>query len=339
MKKPTLIDVGLEAGVSAITVSRALREPDLVTDSTREKVTAAVKKLGYVADAAASTLASSRSSVIGVLVPSFSNQVFSDVLSGASEVFEGTRFSIQIGNTGYSALKEEELVPKFLMLKPAGLIIAGINQTSATRKLLQSANCPVVQVMDMTEDPIDAIVGFSNYQAAAEATQHMVQEGFRKIAFVGTRMDPRTQERMAGYRSVLEEHGLFDSARQITTTTRSSVEIGRHLLGDILDRAPDSDAVFCNNDDVAVGIAFECQRRNIKIPQDMGICGFNDLGTTAQMNPSITSVRTPRFETGQTAARYILEVVSNKIEEQQKIFDLGFKLIKRASTSPKVLGR
>lgn len=332
MKKPTLIDVGKESGVSAITVSRALRDPDRVSKALRDRVFAAVEKLGYVPDAAASTLASKRSSVIGVLVPSFSNYVFSDVLAGASSVIEGTKYSVQIGNTGYSALTEEAMIPRFLTLKPAGIIIAGVDQTEKSRQMLTAADCPIVQVMDTSENPIDVIVGFSNFRAASEAVAHMIAQGFRRIAFVGTRMDPRTQQRMAGYRHIMEQHGLFDEALLITTPQKSSVEIGRHLLGSLLEVVPDCDGVFCNNDDVAVGIALECHRRNIRIPQDMGICGFNDLGTTSQMQPAITSVNTPRAEIGSRAAQYILDRNAGASTPENRNIDLGFDLKIRAST-------
>jgi len=332
MKKATLIDVGRESGVSAITVSRTLREPDRVSPALRERVHAAVKKLGYVPDSAASTLASNRSTVIGILVPSFSNYVFSDVLSGASNVIEGTKYSVQIANTGYSALKEEQLVPRFLNMKPAGMIITGIDQTEATRNMLLQADCPVVQVMDVSHDPIDVIVGFSNFRATADAVEHMVQEGYRRIAFVGTRMDPRTQQRLLGYRSVMEKHGLFDEKLVITTPQKSSVEIGRHLLGELLAAVPDCDGAFCNNDDVAVGIGLECQRRNISCPRDMGICGFNDLGTTSQMNPAITSVFTPRAEVGRRAAQFILDRNAGQQAPSNRCIDLGSTLKVRAST-------
>ncbi len=335
MKKPTLVDVGKESGVSAITVSRALRDPDRVSIALRERVFAAIEKLGYVPDAAAATLASNRSSVIAVLVPSFSNYVFSDVLAGASNVIEGTKYSVQIGNTGYSALTEEAMIPKFLTLKPAGIIIAGVDQTEKSRKMLAAADCPVVQIMDTSDDPIDVIVGFSNFLASAEAVAHMIEQGFRRIAFVGTRMDPRTQQRLAGYRSIMEAHGLFDEALLVTTPQKSSVEIGRHLLGSLLEKVPGCDGVFCNNDDVAVGVALECHRRNIRIPQDMGICGFNDLGTTSQMQPAITSVNTPRAEIGARAAQYILDRNAGLPQPENRNINLGFALKVRASTQRK----
>ena len=335
MKKPTLIDVGREAGVSAITVSRALRQPEKVSDSMRAKVQAAVKKLGYVPDVAAATLASKRSNIIGMLVPSFSNTVFADVLAGAYEAIRDTNFTIQIGNVQYSALTEESLLPGFLNLKPAGLIVAGIDQTATARELLRGAPCPIVQIMDLDPDPIDMIVGFSHIDGAAAAVDHMVAQGFRRIGFLGARMDSRTQKRLAGYRSVLEARGLYDEVRVMTTPAASSVAIGGHLLADLLTRAPDCDAIFCNNDDIAIGAAFECQRRAIRIPDDLGICGFNDLGITAQMHPPITSVFTPRFEIGKRAVEMIGKTLSGDLGPEEKRIDLGFELRPRASTVAK----
>ncbi|MBB5514236.1 LacI family gluconate utilization system Gnt-I transcriptional repressor [Rubricella aquisinus] len=332
MKRPTLIDVGIEAGVSAITVSRALREPEKVSESLRERIAKAIDKLGYVPNPAASSLASNRSSIIGVLVPSFSNYVFADVLSGANSVIEKTGYSIQIGNTGYDPLTEEAMIRKFVSLSPVGLIIAGVDQTETSRNMLETVDCPVVQIMDSTDDPVDVIVGFSNFEAAAASAQHMVDQGYRRIAFVGTRMDPRTQQRMAGFESVMRQHQIYDPALFITTPQKSSVEIGRHLLAGLLDKVPDCDGVFCNNDDVAVGIGLECQRRNLSVPKDFGICGFNDLGTTSQMNPAITSVYTPRVEIGERAAQYILDRAAGGPQPDIRNIDLGFTLKKRAST-------
>ena len=333
MKKPTLVDVGQEAGVSAITVSRALRQPEKVSDSMRAKVTAAVQKLGYVPDVAAAALASKRSNIIGMVVPSFSNNVFADVLAGAYDAIEGTGFTIQIGNVNYSALTEETLLPNLLNLRPAGLIVAGVDQTNRSKELLKMADCPVVQVMDAASDPLDMIVGFSHSDAAATAVGHMIDMGFRRIGFLGARMDPRSQKRMAGYRKSLEQNGLFDPALQVTTQSSSSVSVGGHLLADLLAIAPDCDAIFCNNDDIAVGAAFECQRRNLAIPRDMGICGFNDLGTAAEMHPRISSVFTPRFEIGRRAVEMAVRAINGPLPAEDRIVDLGVELRVRASTN------
>ena len=251
-KRVTLSDVASEAGVSAITVSRSIRSPGMVSAKVREKVQAAIDKLGYVPDQAASALASARTNVVGLLVPSLTNSVFSDVLRGVYDVIEGSGLSVQIGNYRYSPSKEENLVRTFLRQRPAGLIVAGIDQTEAARALLKTAPCPVVQIMDVTEAPIDLLIGFSHYDGAVEATRHLTQEGYRKPGFLGARMDPRSQARLAGFTDEAQARGVFDPQRIVTTTHPSSVGMGGQLLTDLLAQAPDTDAVFCNNDDLCL---------------------------------------------------------------------------------------
>ncbi len=330
--RPTLVDVAAEAGVSAITVSRTLRQPDLVSDLMRNKVLAAVDKLGYAPDVAASALASRQTNIVGLLVPSFSNNVFYEVIAGAYDAIEKTRYSIQIGNFHYSPTSEEKLIATFARQKPAGLILSGIDQSELSRDMLLGAPFPIVQIMDICEDPIDMIVGFSNSDAAASGVLHMIEQGYRRIGFIGARMDPRSQKRLVGYRNVMEERGQFDPALIVTTPKPSTVAIGAQLFSDLIARAPDCDAVICNNDDLATGVNFECQRRNISVPGEFGICGFNDLGTTSEMVPRVTSVFTPRYQIGAKAIGLLIQAIENHDRETPKIMDLGFDLRVRQST-------
>ena len=168
--------------------------------------------------------------------------------------------------------------------------------------MLAEAGCPVVQIMELAEDPVDMMVGFSHFDCGRIATRHLVDQGYRRIAFLGARMDPRAQRRLAGYRSALEEAGLFDP-RLVTTTPAptSALRVGRELFRDALARAPDLDAIFCSNDDVALGALFECNRSGIAVPGRIGIVGFNDIEMMQVAFPSLTSVRTPRFEIGRRA--------------------------------------
>ncbi|MGO4840968.1 substrate-binding domain-containing protein, partial [Rhizobiaceae sp. 2RAB30] len=134
----------------------------------------------------------------------------------------GSQFQIQMGNTHYSPLEEERLVKVFLGQRPAALIVAGIDQTDATRKLLRAAGCPVVQIMETSDDPVDMLVGFSHFDGGRAATAHLIEAGYRRIGFIGARMDPRSQRRLAGYRHAMEDAGLLDPHLVTTTPTPSS---------------------------------------------------------------------------------------------------------------------
>lgn len=329
--KPTVMDVAKAAGVSAITVSRALSTPDLVTTGTRAKIDTAIRTLGYMPDPAAKALASDRSDMIGVLVPSVTNTVFLDTLRGLYEVAETTDYRIQIASTRYSQAEEERLLRSFLAQRPAGLILTGVDQSAATARLLRPAPCPVVQITETGPAPFDMLVGFSHSAAARSAALHLVDQGYRRIGFLGARRDDRSTRRLSGFREGLETRGLFDPARVLFSDQPSSVPLGVAHLGDLLSRDPEADAILCNNDDLALGALFECQRRGMPVPQRFGICGFNDMDTMAAAHPAITSVRTPRLEIGRQAMTMLLARLAGE-DPGRAARDLGSQLIAREST-------
>lgn len=328
----TLVDVAAAAGVSAITVSRAIRTPEKVSPEAREKITQAIDKLGYVPDPAASALASHRTDVIALLVPSLTNSVFADVLRGIYDSLAERPFSVQIGNYQYAPSQEEKLIRTFLRQKPACMIVAGMDQTEASLALLKNASCPVVQIMDHGPEPVDLSVGLSHEAAARAGLQHLLACGYERPGFLGARMDPRSQKRLAGFRAGAEAAGVYDPGRVITTTQKSSVGMGAQLFADLLARAPDTDAILCNNDDLAAGAIFEARRRNMAIPGDIGICGFNDLEMSRHLDPRLSSVATPLYEIGATAVELAVAAIEGERPAAPSL-DLGFSLIARETTA------
>lgn len=330
-RRPTLKDVAAAADVSAITVSRTLRSPNLVSPAMRDHVLKVVEKLGFVPNLAASALASERTDVLGVLIPSVTNNVFADVLRGIYSAAGNSKYSIQLANTHYSPLEEEKLLRLFIRQQPAGLIVTGVDQSSTALSLLMDAGCPVVQIMDIEKAPVDMGVGFSHFESAKVATCHLVEQGYHKIGFLGAQMDPRTHRRLQGFKSALKQASLFDEALVVTTHRPSSVEIGCELFKDLLSKNPDVDAVFCNNDDLALGVLFECQRHQLAVPEEIGIVGFNDLGATGFSSPPITSVRTFRDLIGIKAVEMLRARIEGRLQEAS-VIDLGFEIAIREST-------
>jgi LacI family gluconate utilization system Gnt-I transcriptional repressor len=330
--KIRLTEVAKLAGVSPITASRFFRNPEALSVAKRERVDSAVKELGYVPNLAARALASHRTEVIGVVIPSLTNNVFADVLRGIYDSLEGSRYSIQLANTRYSILQEEKLLRLFRAQKPAGLIVTGINQTTDSRAILESMNCPVTQIMEIGEAPVDMMVGFSHYDASSAAIAHILAQGRRRIGFLGARMDPRVQRRFEGYRDAMTAASLFDPNLIVTTSVPTTVTLGSTLFADLVARAPDIDAVFCVNDDLALGVLFECQRRRISVPRDLAIVGFNDLEFMASAVPSLTSVRTNRYEMGRHAVTMVIDAIEGRRPEMP-VLDLGFQLMVRESST------
>jgi LacI family gluconate utilization system Gnt-I transcriptional repressor len=331
-----LTEVAKLAGVSPITASRFFRNPQALSLSKRERVASAAKELGYVPNLAARALASQRTEVIGVLIPSLTNNVFSDVLRGIYDGAEGSRYSIQLANTRYSILQEEKLLRLFQAQKPAGLIVTGIDQTAESRSVMEAMNCPIAQIMEIGPDPVDMMVGFSHYDAAFAAVSHLIAQGFRRIGFLGAQMDPRVQRRLQGYRDAMKAASLFDPRTIVTTPVPTTVTLGGTLLADLLSRTPDVEAVISVNDDLALGVLFECQRRHISVPDDMAIVGFNDLEFMASAVPSLTSVRTNRYEMGRRAVTMVTAAIDGN-HPPEPVVDLGFELMVRQSSSARGL--
>jgi LacI family gluconate utilization system Gnt-I transcriptional repressor len=329
--RTTIADVAARAEVSPITVSRALREPARVSEPLRRRIDAAVRALNYVPDQHARALASARTNVVGVLIPSLTNTVFADVMRGIHDRAEKTDLQVQFANTRYQPVEEERLIRLFLSQSPAALIVVGIDQSADAARLLRAADLPVVQIMELGPDPFDMMVGFSQFDAGRAMTEHLLGAGYRRIAFLAARLDPRSNRRMAGYSAVMAEAGLADDSLMVQTKAPSSVRIGCELLREIVARRPDVDAVFCNNDDVALGALFECQRLGIAVPERLALAGFNDFETSGAAEPPITSVATERYEMGVAAMDMIARTIAGNPPEK-KVVDLGFHLCPRAST-------
>jgi LacI family gluconate utilization system Gnt-I transcriptional repressor len=326
----TLEDVARRAGVSAVTASRALRTPDRVAPDTLARIRDAVNALGYVPNPAAQALASARSRVLGVVIPSVTNSVFADLLRGVMDAAGDGPLQPQIANTRYLSGREEDVLRLFATQRPAGMIVAGIDQSPEARRILQDIGCPVVQVLETGPEPIDMMIGCSQLDGARAAVRHLLAQGYRRIGFLGARMDPRSQRRLAGYRQEIEA-AAAGPPRVLTVPHASSVTLGRRLMADFLALHPDADAVFCNNDDVALGVLFECLRRGIRVPAQMGIAGFNDLDMAAGAEPGLTSVRTHRYTMGYEAVRMI-EAALDGHRPEAPVRDLGFTLEIRDST-------
>ncbi|WP_111641118.1 HTH-type transcriptional regulator GntR [Marinimicrobium alkaliphilum] len=324
-KKVTLADVARMAGVSSMTASRTINYPEKVSEQLRDKVQQAIDTLGYIPNQFASSLASARSHVIGVAIPSLSNTVFNEVLRGIYDVTGRAGYKVVLVDTHYCPAEEERLVRTLLSQSPEAMIITGADQTDACRTMLRRSCVPVVQMMEMVEAPIDMNIGFSHYQAGYDVAAGLLARGCERIGFLGARMDPRVHQRLHGYRRALSERQLNNKTLEVTTEDPSSVGMGGQLMRQLWTQAAGQlDAVFCCNDDLALGALFECQRLGIDIPGQMLLCGFNDMDAMAHVNPSLSSVHTPRYEMGVKAAEMVLGALSDEGETGPKRLDIGY---------------
>lgn len=325
----TLADVARLAGVSPITVSRALRGERAVDGELAARAKAAAAQLGYTPDPAARALASRRSSHIGVLVPMLSNTLFVDLLEAVQRALRPAGFQTLIGVTHYDAQEEEQLLREQLEHRPAGMLVTGLEQSVASRALIERSGVPCVHMMELS--PTRPSVGFSQIDAAAELTRHLLDRGRRSIAFAAAQLDPRTMQRLEGWRRELSAAGLHHARLEWLNPAPSSLALGGQMFEQIIGQSPPVDAIFFCNDDLAQGALLAALRLKVPVPQRVAVVGFNDLTGSDQMLPPLTTVRTPRAAIGDAAARMLLALMRGEPPPERTV-DLGYEIVVRASS-------
>ncbi|SEI10436.1 transcriptional regulator, LacI family [Rhizobium tibeticum] len=322
----TLAEVADAAGVGESTVSRVLRNYGSFSEKTRDRVMAAVERLGYVPNRIAGTLASTGSRLVAFVIPSLSNIVFPDVLRGASAILEESGYQAVFSVTDYDSQREEALAAAMLAWRPAAVMLAGYEHTDGTLKILRASGCRIVELLDLDGAALDLAVGFSNLAAGRVSAEFLLRRGYRRIGYVGHDLnrDTRAGKRFSGFCATLGAGDAPLADREILAGA-SSVENGRLGLERLLARTPDLDAVYFSNDDMALGGYFHCLARGISIPSQLAIFGYNGLDIGRAMPQPLSTIRTPRVATGKIAAQL---VVTNA---PPQVVDLGFELIEGAT--------
>lgn len=323
-KRPSLQDVASRVGVTKMTVSRFLRNPEQVSEALREKIARELDSLNYIPNRAPDILSNSTSHAIGVLLPSLTNQVFAEVIRGIESVTDKYGYQTMLAHYGYRAEKEEERLLSLLSYNIDGLILAERTHTPKTMKMLETAGIPVVEIMDSVSPCFDSAVGLDNIEASRKMVSEMIHRGCKRIIYLGARQDERTLMRLQGYEQAMQEAGL--PIGHVMTPKSSSYSLGTELLHEARKQYPDLDGLYCTNDDIAIGAIFECQRMGIAVPEQIAISGFHGHDVGQVMTPRLASIFTPRDEMGQQAADLLLKRMKGKIARGQ-VIDVGFRII------------
>lgn len=330
-RTPRLVEVARVAGLSPITVSRALRVPETVSPEARARVAAAVARTGYVPDLVAASLTSRRTRLVGLIVPTVTASIYAATVAGLTSELRAAGFQTLIGDSGYSLDEEQKLVAAFVGRRADGIVLSSVAHHPATRALLKRSGIPVVETGNLSRDPIDMVCGFSNYRAARAMMEHLAERGHRVIGFIGapTQGNPQAADRRRGYDRMVSTHGL---ARRDTlvVTCPSDYTAGADALVRILDHNPDTTAVFAASEVRATGALLECQRRGWAVPARVAIAGFNDAGLGAHLVPALTTVAVPREKIGRHAARMIMQALAGE-RTVEAIIDVGYELRIRES--------
>jgi LacI family transcriptional regulator, gluconate utilization system Gnt-I transcriptional repressor len=305
----TLRDVSEASGVSEMTVSRVLRNRGDVSDATRERVLTASRALGYVPNKIAGALASQRVNLVGVIIPSLSNMVFPEVMTGISSVLDDTGLQPVVGVTNYSPEREEAVLYEMLSWRPSGVIIAGLEHTEAAQAMLGQAGIPIVEIMDIDGTPIDCAVGISHRRAGRQMAEAIIAAGYKNIAFLGTQManDHRAKKRLAGFEEALGKAGLALVDREFYSGGSALLK-GREMTETVLQRSPQVDFLYYSNDMIGAGGLLYCLDKGIDVPGRVGLAGFNGVELLDGLPRKLATMDACRLEIGTRAA----EIVAGK---------------------------
>ena len=320
----TLRDVSEACGVSEMTVSRVLRDSGDVSQTTREKVLKAAHDLGYVPNKIAGALASQRVNLIAVIIPSMSNMVFPEVMMGINEVLENTELQAVIGITNYLPETEESVLYKMLSWRPSGVIIAGLEHSERSQKMLQSSGIPIVEIMDIDGTATDCAVGISHRRAGREMAQVILDAGYRKIGFMGTKMplDHRARKRFEGFTEALAKAGV-EVEDQEFYSGGSALAKGRDMTREMLERSPDLDFLYYSNDMIGAGGLLHLLDASVRIPDDIGLAGFNGVELLHGLPMQLATMDACRVEIGERAAQIVADRVLGNETKTDSIVELS----------------
>lgn len=325
----TLRDVAKLAGVAPITASRVLNTPEQVSVDVRQKVLDAVQKTGYVPNRMAGGLASSRSRLIAAVVPSTVMSVFMPTIEALNDTLFDAGYQLMLGQSGYSASREESLLEAIIGRRPDGIFLTGILHPGLGRTRLMASGIPVVETWDLTPTPIDMLVGFSHADIGREVARFLITKGRRRLALIRAE-DERADRRASAFNEAVVRAGLAP-VTVVNVGASRSLQSGRHALGQLLVQAPDVDAVFCSSDLLALGVLTEARVRGIAVPGQLTVLGFGDVPFAADMAPALSTVHINGVEIGRLAARSLIDRAEGR-EVAQRVVDVGFSIVERETS-------
>ena len=307
----TLRDVSEASGVSEMTVSRVLRNRGDVSDATRQRVLDAAKQLGYVPNKIAGALASQRVNLVAVIIPSMSNMVFPEVMTGITQVLETTDLQPVVGLSDYLPEKEEKVLYEMLSWRPSGVIIAGLEHSDASRAMLRASGIPVVEIMDVDGTPVDSVVGISHRRAGQQMAQAILKAGYSRIGFLGTKMplDHRARKRFEGFTEAMAKAGIEVTDQEFYSGGSALVK-GREMTEAILKRSPDLDFLYYSNDMIGAGGLMHLVEAGFDIPAQIGLAGFNGLNLLKGLPKELATMDACRQDIGRRAA----EIIAARVE-------------------------
>lgn len=333
MVKPDIVFVARLAGVSPATVSRAINHPELVSAATRRKIDLAIEKSGYIRNRAAQAMHGKRSATIGLVMPTISNMIFAEVTQAFNDTVSDQGFTLLLASHGYDLDTEYRLIRKLFEHRVDALAVIGLDHSHGTFRMIAEQRVPVLAIWNYAPDSALPCIGVDNREAGRLAAEHLVALGHRRIGMVfpSTVDNDRARGRKAGAMAVFQAAGVeLKDHWQIEVPY--NIAQAKSAIAELLGRDDRPTALLCGNDVIAQGAIYAAAKLGISIPQALSVVGVGDFAGSAQVEPTLTTVRIPARQIGVSAGQVIVDAVSRSDPDFMVRTRIDLDLIMRAST-------
>lgn len=310
---PTLDDVALAARVSTATVSRCINDPKKVSQKTRDRVEAAIDKLGYTPNFAARSMAAKRTFTIGAIIPTMENAIFARGIQAFQEELYQHGYTLLISSSGYKAEAEKEQIKTLVARGADALLLIGHDRDPAIYDYLERQRVPTLVAWSYDETAQTPSIGFDNRTAMRALAETVIAKGHTSIAMISgiSQQNDRARLRIEGVKDAMLARGL-DPDTLDPIEVPYNVNDGASAFVTLMSRHPQPSIVMCGNDVLAVGALRGAAELGLSVPKDISITGYDDLELAQVVSPALTTVRVPHREMGRNAAREIVDMIEKK---------------------------
>jgi LacI family transcriptional regulator len=303
--------VAQEAGVSPSTVSRILNGTATVSAAKRQSVESAIHKLGYIPNLTARGLAGGRTLSVGVVTQALDSPFYGVALRGIEERLEQAGYQSLFASGHWDAVAESRCIESLRSRRVDGIIVLTGRLSNQTLTNYAKA-LPIVVTGRNLKAPGVCSLKFDDFQGALLATQHLIELGHRRIAFIaGSPQHPDSKERLKAYRQALQSANIAYDAGLVYQGDYTE-HSGQTAVNHWLEHTVPFTALFASNDQMAFGAAVALHRRGLRVPDDVSLVGFDDLPASLYVVPPLTTIHQPAYELGQLAAQAMLELLAGK---------------------------
>lgn len=331
--KVTIKDIARLAGVSTATVSKVVNGKDeRISEATRQRVLKVIEEQHYVPNRVASSMVTKQTKTLGLVIPDIANPFFPELARGAEDYAQEAGYTLILCNSDNELDKEDTYIAMLQEKMVDGLIFTASSRRTEVSSALSRVRIPVITVDRQIEGlSAQSKIVVDNDRGAFKAVDHLIRRGYRKIFHLAGPMTSRpAKQRYAGYLQAHERHALLPPEGHLLEgeyVPSWGVAAVERLIAD----GKDFDAVFCDNDLIAIGAMKTLIRAGYRVPEDVGVVGYDDIYLAALVNPGLTTVRQPIYEMGNSAARQLIAMIEDNPKESQEI-TLATELVVREST-------